>query len=120
MERDKIEPAYNEVKAVIGDDARAVISSPFTIEILPLSINKATPIRKALASKGIRPEDALFFGDSGNDVEALAAVGAGFAMGNCRSGACKAALARLGTNETDSIAAVLDAIAMTPDCPKLD
>lgn len=120
MERDKIEPAFNEVKALVGDQARAVISSPFTIEILPLNISKAGPIKRALAAVGIGLKDAIFFGDSGNDVEALAEIGVGFAMGNCRSGACKAALATIGTNETDAIARVIEAVALTPDCPELD
>lgn len=103
--------------AAVGPAARAVITSGITVEVLAPGVSKAGPIRLALEAAGIAPTDVLTVGDSGNDVEMLRDLGLGVAMGNCRPEACAAATARIGPNDTDAIAELLERAAMTPACP---
>jgi len=39
-------------------------------------------------------------------------------MGNCRAGACEAALLRAGGNDTDAIADVIRKVVLAPGCPE--
>jgi hydroxymethylpyrimidine pyrophosphatase-like HAD family hydrolase len=91
-------------------DARVVASGPQTVEVVP--ITKGEAVLTALRSVGIRPSDVIAFGDSGNDLEMLQSVGFGVAMGNCRSGACEAAIARIGAHDTDAIADLVRHVAL--------
>jgi Cof subfamily protein (haloacid dehalogenase superfamily) len=102
--------------AALGDQARVVETSPHSVEILRPGVTKASAIFVALEREGIAPSEVLAFGDSGNDVEMLAQLGFGFAMGNCRPAACDAAGARIGGNDTDAIADVITRLALTPAC----
>ena len=52
------------------------------------------------------------FGDSGNDVELLKAVGLGVAMGNARAEAKKAAVVVIGPNDSDAIAEFIDRVVL--------
>jgi 5-amino-6-(5-phospho-D-ribitylamino)uracil phosphatase len=89
--------------------AHLVASGAETVEVAPVS--KGQAVLEALRLVGVRPDDVLAFGDSGNDVELLRSVGLGVAMSNCRSGACEAALARIGENDTDAIAEFVRRVA---------
>jgi FMN hydrolase / 5-amino-6-(5-phospho-D-ribitylamino)uracil phosphatase len=120
VEPGKIDAAAKTLQTVLGSDAQAVISSSFTVEVLPVGVNKAGPIGEILAERNIDPRNALFFGDSGNDVEMLSQLGPGFAMANCRKSCCEASLARIGNNDTDAIADVIEKVVLTPECPELD
>lgn len=53
--------------------------------------DKADGIARFLAYSGIRREDTMAFGDGGNDVSMMNAVGCGVAMGNAVDGVKKAA-----------------------------
>ena len=52
------------------------------VDLLPLHGSKATAIQTILDKIGLKPENALAFGDGFNDIEMLQAVGMGVAMGN--------------------------------------
>ncbi len=111
------EAVRDALTAAMGARGRAVITSGITVEVLAPGVSKARPIRMALEAAGIAPTDVLTVGDSGNDVEMLRDLGLGVAMGNCRPEACAAATARIGPNDTDAIADLLERAAMTPACP---
>lgn len=55
---------------------------PKVMDILPLNGSKARGIEAILNHLGLRPEEAVAFGDGLNDREMLAYVGMGVAMGN--------------------------------------
>lgn len=52
------------------------------IDIIPKDGGKGRAIEKVLAYYGLKKEEAIAFGDGRNDIEMLAAVGKGIAMGN--------------------------------------
>lgn len=114
----KVDAVARQVGDAVGTDARSLVTSPRTVEVVPNGVNKAVGILAALSQAGIDPAQVLVFGDSGNDVEMLSVVGIGIAMGNCRPEACDAAMLRIGNNGTDAIAQVIERLALTPSCPR--
>jgi hydroxymethylpyrimidine pyrophosphatase-like HAD family hydrolase len=58
---------------------------PYAADILPKGCSKAIGIQKLLDTAGIKNEHSYAFGDGLNDLEMLAAVGTGIAMGNAVS-----------------------------------
>lgn len=56
--------------------------SSYAFDINPRGTNKAVALLHLLDSLGIKPEEAAAFGDGSNDIQMLAAVGCGIAMGN--------------------------------------
>ncbi|MEK8126878.1 Cof-type HAD-IIB family hydrolase [Paenibacillus filicis] len=55
---------------------------PWAVDLNPSGMNKAIGLRRLLEHLQIAPEDAAAFGDGLNDMELLASVGTGIAMGN--------------------------------------
>lgn len=88
--------------------SRVVISSPISVEILPLTINKAVAIRKIADQVGFAPDQVVAFGDSGNDIEMLRELGLGVAMGNGRLEVQAVSDLIIGPNYTDAIAKFLN------------
>lgn len=64
---------------------------PSECDIFHHSVNKWTGLKRVLSEAGIEPESCIAFGDSGNDVDMLRAVGCGVAMGNASPEAMEAA-----------------------------
>lgn len=59
-----------------------IVHNEWLIEIIPKGYSKATGIRKVCEMLDIAMEDTYAFGDSANDLEMLAFVSHGIAMGN--------------------------------------
>ena len=57
-------------------------SSPTYIEIVRPGVSKARAMLSLAEKRGIRAEEIMALGDSGNDVEMIRAAGIGVAMGN--------------------------------------
>lgn len=55
---------------------------PSACDVFRRDLSKWTGLERILASAGIRAEECIAFGDSGNDVDMLRNVGYGIAMGN--------------------------------------
>ena len=51
-------------------------------DIVPVGCSKADGMRRILEARGLAPENAIAFGDGGNDAEMIALAGVGVAMGN--------------------------------------
>lgn len=51
-------------------------------DLIQKSVNKGRAVQAVLSTLGIKPEQAIAFGDAMNDKEMLSLVGEGFAMGN--------------------------------------
>lgn len=63
-------------------DIRIVRWQKNGVDLLPVEGSKATAIEIILDKLGLKPENAIAFGDGFNDVEMLQTVGTGVAMGN--------------------------------------
>lgn len=102
----------------VGSRSKVMIESHSDafVSVIPLDIDKSTAIEGLLAQKGFSMGDLVFFGESQNDVGALAAASLGVAMGNCYIDACAAASLVADTNETDAIAHVMEQFVLTPTC----
>ncbi|MEU8709135.1 HAD-IIB family hydrolase [Streptomyces sp. NPDC048565] len=55
----------------------------YDVDLLPLMCGKSQIVHHVCRTYAIDPADAFAFGDSGNDLEMLAAVGHGVLVGNC-------------------------------------
>lgn len=73
-----------EHPALIQDapGVKLAISWDRAVDVIPTGSGKGFAIEKILEYFGLRPEQALAFGDGHNDLEMLQAVGTGVAMGN--------------------------------------
>ena len=56
--------------------------SPDFVDVFPRAGGKARAVRRVLDMYGISPEEAIAFGDGGNDIGMLDAVGTSIALGN--------------------------------------
>ncbi|MEA5050027.1 MAG: HAD family hydrolase [Oscillospiraceae bacterium] len=63
-------------------DAEIVITDTDTVEITPRGVSKAVGLEKLCAHLGFAPEQAVVFGDSGNDAAIMRRAGYCVAMGN--------------------------------------
>ena len=72
--------------------------SPNFADAMPANGGKAAGVEAALARYGITPEEAIAFGDGGNDAEMFGAVRTSIAMGNAA-----AAVKELTTYVTDGV-----------------
>lgn len=94
IETDLEKPDYKIYQMVAGvtkenehifepiEEVRIVRWQPNGIDLLPKVGSKATAIEVILKQLGLKPENAIAFGDGLNDIEMLQTVGCGVAMGN--------------------------------------
>lgn len=80
---------------------------PFCIELLDQHSNKAVGVSVVASKYGIKMEEIVCMGDSGNDVHMLEEAGLGIAMANARSEAKDAANEVTLSNEEDGVAEVI-------------
>ncbi|WP_206832045.1 Cof-type HAD-IIB family hydrolase [Alicyclobacillus fructus] len=73
------------------DSLRFIRPHRFYLDVFPAGVSKAKGVEAMLNRAGCSREEALAFGDSENDVEMLAYVGIGVAMGNASEAAKRAA-----------------------------
>lgn len=74
----------SEHPAILRDlpNMKIAISWDRAVDVIPADGGKGRGILKVLEHFGLRPENALAFGDGNNDIEMLQTVGTGVAMGN--------------------------------------
>lgn len=89
-----------------------VLSAPFLLEIMDVSVSKASGIEVMLAHYGFKPEDALAFGDNYNDVEMLKYIPHSIAMGNAPEDVKKCASQVTGRNTEDGLARYLEKLGL--------
>lgn len=78
-------------------------SNPYTVDIIPAGGSKLVGIKKCVDYYGISLDEVMAFGDSWNDIEMLAGVGIGVAMGNAEKEVKEAAKYVTTTNEKEGI-----------------
>lgn len=79
-----------------------------TLEILSKGINKGSSISFLAEILGIKQEEVIAIGDSGNDIEMIKYAGLGVAMGNAFPEIKEAASYITYTNEEDGVAHVIE------------
>jgi Cof subfamily protein (haloacid dehalogenase superfamily) len=115
-ETDERETIRQMLHHKLSHDERAVISSKYTVEVLPAQANKASAIRRAIAERGYEMQQVVAFGDSGNDVEMLSEVGLGIAMANCYPQTCEVADLIIGPNNSSAIAKCIYTLLIPERC----
>lgn len=98
-----------EVKEAFPE-AAVVKSSDILLEIMAKGISKREAVRRYCDHLGIRPEEAIAFGDNYNDVEMLESVGRGCVMGNAPEEIRQMFPYVTADNDHDGIANVLEQI----------
>ncbi|MGL4696849.1 Cof-type HAD-IIB family hydrolase [Enterococcus larvae] len=78
-------------------------SNPYVVDIIPQGGSKLQGIQKCIEHFQLTLDEVMVFGDNWNDVEMLAGVGIGVAMGNAPSGVKAAAKYVTDSNEDDGI-----------------
>lgn len=71
-----------QIKAQFADAVNISFSLPKCLEVMDISVNKASALTEVLKLKGFTLADTIAFGDGMNDVEMLQAVDKGLIMGN--------------------------------------
>lgn len=76
---------------------------PRAVDIIPADGSKGVGVQKVLDYFHIKNEQAIAFGDGGNDIEMLQTVGTGVAMGNATDDVKAAADTVCGNVSDDGI-----------------
>ncbi|MEU0006575.1 HAD family hydrolase [Streptomyces sp. NPDC006314] len=100
-------------RAVVGSLATVTMSGPGTVELQPCGVTKATGLALAAERLGIRPEQALAFGDMPNDIPMFDWAGRGVAMADAHPELKAVADEITLSNEDDGIAVVLERLFPT-------
>lgn len=81
---------------------------PFCLELLDKHSNKAVGVTVVAEKYGIKMDEIICMGDSGNDVHMLEEAGLGVAMANARAEAKEAADEVTLSNEEDGVAVIIE------------
>lgn len=102
------QPRIDEIRPAVAKlmEGRATLTTALSgmLEILPLGASKGDGVRQLLDILGVAPSDVMAIGDGENDVEMLAMVGLGVAMGNAGPHAREAADVVVASNDEDGVA----------------
>jgi Cof subfamily protein (haloacid dehalogenase superfamily) len=86
QDRAKLEKIAGEAQALLAGQVGMSYTSSEYFEIYHKLVNKGNATLKVLQEYGLKPEQAISFGDNYNDIELLQVVGAGYAMSNAADG----------------------------------
>ncbi|MEM9777806.1 MAG: Cof-type HAD-IIB family hydrolase [Chloroflexota bacterium] len=86
-----------------GESAHFVFSVETVLEVVPAGSSKGNGVAKAIELLGFTADEVMAFGDGDNDIEMLAMMGVGVAMGNGTSAAKAAADYVTLANDDDGI-----------------
>ncbi len=92
----------------LNGSAELVRSMPQLLEVLPAGASKGDGLRRLLDEMGIDPQDVMALGDADNDLEMLAMVRLGVAMGNANDHVKAVADFVTGSNDEDGVAEAVE------------
>jgi 5-amino-6-(5-phospho-D-ribitylamino)uracil phosphatase len=87
--------------------------SDYMLEVIHADCSKASALRHLAAQYGIGMHEVMAIGDERNDLEMLASVGLGVAMGNARPEVHAVARVSVGTNDEDGVAEAIHRYVLT-------
>lgn len=99
---------YRQMAAELGETYHLQLCSGGRLELLHRDVSKWKAIQAVSRELGIPPEEWLYFGDDGNDVQCLKNMKNSFAMGNAAEEIKNCAAYITGSNNEDGIAAALE------------
>ena len=97
-----------DLKELLGDNAWIFFSEPHFLEVTPPGVDKATSLAWLCDYLGVRPEEVVACGDSGNDISMLQFAGAGVAVGNALPEVKAAADCTVASNDADGVAEAVE------------
>ena len=102
------EEEFDMMYPLMTDTYHGFRTSPFSFEIVNANVSKVKGIQKVCDKLGITLEDVMAFGDSGNDVEMIKAVGLGVVVANGTPDALAVADVVTLSNDEDGVAHYLN------------
>lgn len=103
-----IHALIHELNSISGKKAKAVSSGFAFIDIIMPEVNKGTALQFLGKRWGIKPEEMMAFGDSGNDLEMLEYVGRSYAMEGSPAYVQEAAKFQAPSNDLSGVLVVLE------------
>lgn len=108
MEEEELPEAMPRFQEKFAGKLHITSSHPQFLELMEPGVNKWQAIMKLGESLGIKQEEIMCLGDSGNDLEMVANAGLGVAMGNAVPSVKAAAKLVVPTNDEDGVAFALE------------
>lgn len=105
----RIEALLERLRCRLPESA-LVRPEPENLELMASGVTKASALEGVLRTLAIPWSDVVAVGDMDNDLEMIARAGIGVAMGNGSPAARAAADRVVGTNDTDTLGELLDAL----------
>lgn len=99
---------YSEVEQALTDDVYHTIAGGDLVQIMSREATKWKGVRHMLASFGIAPQDAVYFGDDNDDMEPIRNCGWGVAVSNAIPPVRAAADALTDSNDADGVARFIE------------
>lgn len=103
-----IQRLYRQLEMELGEAYHLQLCSGGRLELLHRDVSKWKAIQAVSRSLSIPPEEWLYFGDDGNDIQCLKNIRNSFAMGNAAEEIKNCAAHVTGSNNEDGIAAALE------------
>ncbi|QGU96100.1 Cof-type HAD-IIB family hydrolase [Clostridium bovifaecis] len=105
---DNLSLSKDKLSKKIHENFTVLKPSSNTLEILSKDVNKGSSISFLAEILGIKQEEVIAIGDSGNDIDMIKYAGLGIAMGNAFPEIKEASDYITYTNEEDGVAHVID------------
>ena len=102
---DSIFPA---VEAVMTDDAYYTVAGGSLIQIMSKRATKWNGVQTMLEALRVSPEEAVYFGDDNDDIEAIRMCGTGVAVSNAIPAVLQVADVVIDSNDEDGVARYLE------------
>lgn len=99
--------ALHVIRNALTDSLYCTVANKQLIQIMNKKATKLNGISKVLNTFKISPEEAIFFGDDNDDLEAIKTCGIGVAVQNAIPEVKAAADVVIGANDNDSVAEFL-------------
>jgi Cof subfamily protein (haloacid dehalogenase superfamily) len=99
---------FTMVKAAFGDQLSIAISKPTFMEITDPVANKGHALAFLADKLGIKQDEIMALGDSGNDLDMIKYAGWGVAMGNANAAVKAAARLETLSNDADGVAEAIE------------
>ena len=104
----------DRISVTLPGDVYCTVADRKLLQFMGSEATKWNGIRQMLEHDGIRPEEAVFFGDDNDDIEPIARCGLGVAVSNALDRVKEAADDVALSNDEDGVAKYLDGLMNRP------
>ena len=103
---------YDRIEAALTEDTYHTIAHSGVInrlvQVMSISANKWNGVKTMLEYFGISPQDAVYFGDDNDDIEAMKNCGVGVAVANAIDAVKAVADVVVESNDEDGVAQYIE------------